>query len=439
MGATSHAARSDGQAGAEPTGAARGGGPAGQGGQGEQPRVDGSPPPATATAGRDQPVTVLEVLGSMDGAGVAPRALSLLRRLDPAEFRLLFCVTGDASGALDGEVRALGGESFRCPADVRFPFAFHRLLRRVRPDVVHSSLGSLSGVVLAVARLAGVPRRVAHFTGPADRLPQDSVRGRAARLVDRALLDAFATDLVGSSEAVMRRMWRDNWRLDSRCRVIYEGIELEAYGVAIAGERPRPDVHELDEFGEVVAEPVTVLHVATPDPGKNRPRAIEIVAAMRARGLDVRLRLVGQRGADETDHLLELARRLGVSDHIEVTGERHDIPKLLVKSSLLLVTSEREGLPGVVLEACAVGTPVLSSDLPGVAEIARVLPGITMLPLSTPNEIWAATAADLAVVPPTMDERREAMRRLRRSPFTMEDWLRDIAAVWSEAEPTGPA
>ncbi|CUU53770.1 Glycosyltransferase involved in cell wall bisynthesis [Parafrankia irregularis] len=394
------------------------------------PPPAGQVSPAPAPSSRANPVTVLEVLPRMDLAGETIRAVNLLRRLDPAEFRLLFCVTSGAPGSLDEEIRSLGGEVYYCRADPSFPFAFHRLLRRVRPDIVHSGVATFSGVVLTVARAAGVRRRVAHFFTSTDRRG-DSVRGRFQRALGRVLLDAFATDLIAVSEAAMRGLWRESWRLDPRCRVIYNGVELEPFGVAIAGQRPMPSLPELDELGDVAPPPLTVLHIARPDPVKNRSRAIEIVAAMCTRGLDVRLRFVGRQSPEETERLMTLAGGLGVSDRVEFLGERGDVPKLLVNSSLLLVTSLHEGLPSVVLEACAVGTPVLSSDLPGVAEIARVLPGITMLPLGTPNEIWASTAADLAVVPPTLDERREAMRRLRRSPFTMENWQRDITAVWS--------
>jgi hypothetical protein len=93
----------------------------------------------------------------------------------------------------------------------------------------------------------------------------------------------------------------------------------------------------------------------------------------------------------------------------------------------------------VVLEACAVGTPVLAPDLPGIGEIARLLPGVTTLPLGTPDKAWADTVRALTAVPPTLDERREAMRRLRRSPFTIENWERGITAVWSPQPPRRPA
>jgi glycosyltransferase involved in cell wall biosynthesis len=369
-------------------------------------------------------VRVLEVLGRMDRAGVELRAVNLLRRLDPDEFRLEFAVTSGARGSLDAEIRDLGSEVYYCRADWLFPWRFLRLLSQVRPDVVHSGVATFSGVVLALARLGGVRRRVAYFVSSADR-HGNSLRGRVQRAFGRLLLDRFATDIVAVSEAAMRGLWRESWRLDHRCRVIYNGVELEPSGVAIAARRRAEEIADNDE------DVVTIAHIARPDPLKNRPRAIEVLAALRARSIPARLRIVGRQDAAETAGLTALADRLGVVEYVEFTGEVREIPRLLASSSLLLVTSLHEGMPTVVLEALSVGTSVLSADLPGVTEIARLLPGVTTLPLSASDAVWADTADMLTAVPPTIEQRREAMRLLRRSPFTMDSWQRDITAVWS--------
>jgi len=394
-------------------------GPAADGTAESQPvrAAEGDQPPR-------RPVRVLEVLGRMDRAGVEVRAVNLLRRLDPREFRLEFAVTSGAPGSLDGEIRDLGGEVYYCRVDWRFPWRFPRLLREVRPDVVHSAVATFSGVVLTLARLAGVRRRVAYFVSSADR-HGTSLRGRVQRALARALIDWSATDIIAVCEAAMRGMWRENWRLDSRCRVIYNGVELEPSGVAIAARRRAEEIAADDP------DVVTLAHVARPDPLKNRARAIEVLAALRTRSVQARLRVVGRQDPAETAELTVLAERLGVAAHVEFTGEVREIPRLLAGCSLLLVTSLHEGLPTVVLEALAVGTPVLSSDLPGVGEIARLLPGVTTLPLSASDAVWADTAAVLTAVPPTIEARREAMRLVRRSPFTMDRWQRDITAVWS--------
>ncbi|MCM3885138.1 glycosyltransferase [Frankia sp. R82] len=389
------------------------------------PPSDQPAAPVSDPASRPRrPVRVLEVLGRMDRAGVELRALNLLRRLDPAEFRLEFAVTSGAAGSLDDEIRELGSEVHYCRVDWLFPIRFLRLVRQMRPDVVHSAVATFSGVVLALARVGGVRRRVAYFVSSADR-HGTSLRGRVQRAVGRWLLDRCATDIIAVSEAAMRGLWRETWRLDERCRVIYNGVELEPSGVAIAARR-RAGEPEADE-----SDGVTVVHIARPDPLKNRVRAVEVFAALRARSVPARLRIVGRQDPAETAQLTALAERLGIADDVEFTGEVREIPRLLAGSSLLLVTSLHEGMPTVVLEALAVGTPVLSADLPGVSEIARLLPGVTTLPLSASDVLWSDTAEMLTAIPPTLEQRREAMRLVRRSPFTMDTWQRDITAVWS--------
>ncbi|SNQ47850.1 Glycosyltransferase [Frankia canadensis] len=415
----------------ETSAAARGGAPADPAAPPERPaagagtaRVEARPGEAKGGRGPRRPVRVLEVLGQMNRAGVEIRAVNLLRRLDPSEFRLEFAVTSGARGSLDGEIRDLGSEVYYCRADWLFPWRFLRLVRQTRPDVVHSAVATFSGVVLALARLGGVRRRVAYFVSSADRHGA-SLRGRVQRAVGRLLLDRCATDILAVSEAAMRGLWREDWRLDHRCRVIYNGVELEPSGVAVAARRRAEEIAADDP------DIVTLVHVARPDPLKNRARAVEVLAALRARSIQARLRLVGRQEPAETAALTALAEQLGVGAHVEFTGEVREIPRLLAGSSLLLVTSLHEGMPTVVLEALAVGTPVLSADLPGVGEIGRLLPGVTTLPLSASDAVWADTADMLTAVPPTIDQRREAMRLVRRSPFTMDRWQRDITAVWS--------
>ncbi len=370
---------------------------------------------------------MLHVVGSMDRGGALLRTVELMRRLDPDEFRLVFCALAGEPGPLDDEIRSLGGDVYHCRPGPTFPLIFTRLMRRLRPSVVHVSVATSSGTVLALARVAGVPRRVAYFHTGEDRRRTGPAGERLARAVDRGLINAGATDLVAVCEAAMRGLWRSQWRVDPRCRVIYDGLAVEPFGVAIAARR-----RALETAPVGAVDPITLVHVGRPGMNENRVRAVEVLAALRTRGVDARLQIIGRHEAVETTQLLSLAARRDVRDRVALLGERDDIPRLLVAASLLLLTSQHESLPDAVLEACAVGTPVLSCDLAGVGEISRLLPGITMLPLSAAEEIWADSARALTSVPLSLDDRRAALRHFVRSPFTMENWQRELTAVWSE-------
>ncbi len=231
----------------------------------------------------------------------------------------------------------------------------------------------------------------------------------------------------------MRGLWRSEWRVDPRCRVIYDGLAVEPLGVAIAARR-----RALETAPVGVVDPITLVHIGRPGMNANRARAVDVLAALQARGVDGRLQIIGCQETGDTARLLALAARRGVRDRVALLGERDDIPRLLVAASLLLVTSHHESLPSAVLEACAVATPVLSCDLAGVGEISRLLPGITMLPLSAAEEIWADTARALTSLPPSLDDRRAALRHFVRSPFTIENWQRELTAVWSERVSAAP-
>ncbi len=68
--------------------------------------------------------------------------------------------------------------------------------------------------------------------------------------------------------------------------------------------------------------------------------------------------------------LMALARRLGLSDHVEFLGNRRDIPELLSKTDVLVLsTITQESFGRVIVEAQAAGVPVVATKVGGVVEI----------------------------------------------------------------------
>jgi len=64
-------------------------------------------------------------------------------------------------------------------------------------------------------------------------------------------------------------------------------------------------------------------------------------------------------------------RRLGIEDHVELAGERSDVPELLAASDVFVLSSRSEGLPVSVLEAMAAELPVVASAVGGLAELVE--------------------------------------------------------------------
>lgn len=346
----------------------------------------------------------------MNRGGAEMRTLEVMRGLDRSRFHFEFNALSGRHGTLDDQVRAMGGEIHHVPLGPAFPAAFIALLRRRRIDVVHSHVHLASGAMLALAALAGVRCRIAHFRSTQDDRGHSLPRGMYRRVM-RHLLDGAATTIVGCGRGALAQGWNARWEDDPRCRVIYNAIDPQRFAVPGRVDRVRA------ELGLQIGESL-VVHIGRLEYPKNPARSVKVVA----RALDrqaIRLVFVG-RGGDEESRVRATARALGVSAHVQLLGEREDIPTLLHAADAMLLTSTHEGIPGVVLEARAAGTPVISSDLPGVREIAEVLGGIQTLPLAATDDEWAAMLLDALASPPSADERAVSNRQLATSPFGID-------------------
>jgi glycosyltransferase involved in cell wall biosynthesis len=96
---------------------------------------------------------------------------------------------------------------------------------------------------------------------------------------------------------------------------------------------------------------------------------IRSVRALRARGLDVRLMLVGDGG--ERAALEGLVRELNLGDRVRFAGWQADVRGYFEAMDVFALSSRREGLPNVVLEAMALEVPVVSTRVNGVPRLIQ--------------------------------------------------------------------
>lgn len=369
------------------------------------------------------PVRVLHIFGSMDPGGAEMRVLEILDRLPPDEFQVDVCALSGRAGSLAGRVRARGGEVLPLPLDRRFPVRFVRLVRERRYDVVHSHVHYASGAMLALAALAGVPVRVAHFRSTHVGRSM-TVRVRLQSRVMGGLIDRYATHIVGCGEGAIEAAWDAGWRRDPRCRVIYNAVDAARFELPVdrAGTRA---MLRVPRGGRLF------LHIGNTTEAKNHLRLLAIFARIAAMCPDARLALVGAGTNDPAGPLARAIAESNLGGHVIPLGVRDDVPRLLKAADALLLPSLYEGIPGAVLEACAAGVPVLASDLPGVREIACRLPLVRHLPLSAPDAEWAGVALALPAEAERMALRETAPAAFRQSVFHVDRAVDAHRALWT--------
>jgi glycosyltransferase involved in cell wall biosynthesis len=165
----------------------------------------------------------------------------------------------------------------------------------------------------------------------------------------------LATAVIAISTATRRVLSRHGARQRS-IAAIPNGLCLEDFPFAFR------DTQSYD--GPVI---LSVGHIVRLKRHEDAIRAFATLAGDMPRA---RLRIVGP----VFDHayfeaLSTLANGLGLSQRIDFAGERADVNALMHAADVLLFCSESEGLPWVLLEAMALGLPIVSSDAEGPREI----------------------------------------------------------------------
>lgn len=349
-------------------------------------------------------IRVLNVLGSLDVGGTETRILGLLKEQEEAGVTHDFLCLSGRRGSLAGRAESCGSTVLPLRLSIEFPVLFLRLLRSRKYDVVHSRVATFSGYILVFAFLAGVPGRIAHFHSDGDE-GGTGWRRMSQRTVGRLLIRLFATDVLAVSPAALRFSGIGGGRLHSRSRLAPGGVP-----VVIREDNSSKSFSS----GDLAGVPGhRVVNVGRGAATKRRPFAAAIVAEC---GSDYGITFVGAEGPDTVD-MVE-SRGSDRDSSVQFLGTRSNVQEIISNSDCLLSPSSVEGLPGVVLEALSVGTPVVASDLSGARWIADCIPGLTLVSVNADLDEWA-TAVRKACSQ-TAAFREQVRQAFASSPFTVE-------------------
>lgn len=125
------------------------------------------------------------------------------------------------------------------------------------------------------------------------------------------------------------------------------------------------------------------------------------------------------------------ARELGLGDAVSFPGLQDDVRPFLSAMDLLLITSEFEGLPLVLLEAMALELPVVSSPVGGIPEVVRDGETGRLVPFGRPSEAAAATLEILASSSERATLGRAGRHRVAEE-FDTDRMLGELEALYRE-------
>jgi glycosyltransferase involved in cell wall biosynthesis len=357
-------------------------------------------------------VRIVNVITRMIVGG--PQQVSLLtaryyRDSPTVDYHLVFGRESGPEGDYHAEIAASGVPHHAqaslvrelAPArDLRALGGLVALLRQLRPDVVHVRSAKARFLAPLASRLARVPVTVQTVHGWSFNNAVDRRRRLFVRLERLARRLCDATVLVSRqdlAEGIALGILPTTAVARGEALLIRSGVDLGAVAPldeparrALRAAEGVPDGCPVVSLVQRLSPPKTPLVFvgALPRILAERPDAVAWIVG------DGPLRPAVQAAVAEA----------GVGARVRFLGVRKDIAAVLSASDVLVHSSLREGLPRVVLEALAIGTPVVATAVGGVPD--AVTDGVMGL-LVRPEDPGALAGAVLA----TLTDRAGAARR----------------------------
>jgi glycosyltransferase involved in cell wall biosynthesis len=317
-------------------------------------------------------VKVLRVIARLNMGGPALHVAYLTAGLRDREYETTLVAGTLARGedSMAFVARGLGVEVVTIPElgreisplrDLIATLRLARLIRRERPQILHTHTAKAGTVGRLAARLAGSARPpiVVHtFHGHVLRGYFGPVRSRLFRWLERWLA-RDTTVLI----AVSPQVRDDLVGLGEKFAVIRLGIELEERVADMDGRA------NTRRYLGIAPDRFTVGWIGRMTAIKNTEDVLSAFKTLRARGVEATLCMVGD-GPDRPA-LERRAHELGIMRDTLFLGYQQDVAPLYAAFDALVLPSSNEGTPVSVIEALAARTPVVATRVGGVPDVVR--------------------------------------------------------------------
>lgn len=308
-------------------------------------------------------------------------------------------------------------------------FAISRLASRLGADVVHAN-SIRAGLAGALARRLGGPPTAIHVR---DVLPEGRMSSAALAAIGRG-----ADVLVANSAYTAARVRRA--RVRAPVQVVHSPVDLERFDPSTLDREAARAALGLN------ADVSTLAVIAQITPWKGQAEAVRILRSLHDDGIGARLWLVGStkfmHAATRYDNkaylreLRSLADELEVADAVEFFGEREDIPQILAGVDLLLAPSWEEPFGRSVVEAMAMGVPVVATAVGGPAEVITDGETGVLLPPRDPQR-WASRVAELLVSAKAREEMGSRACAHARENFSSARHAAEMVTIYRQIAEAG--
>jgi len=369
------------------------------------------------------PIVLAELAGSAAYGG-GERYLELLfERLDRARYRaLLIC---PEPGSFVGRMKERGVETHLVHLAPLFnPIALWRLtwlLARERVTILqtHGARANFYGRI--AGRLAGVPVIISTVHNSLKDYEVRSFRRGLYTFLLRLTLP-LVHRIICVSDSNRRDLIDECPAAAARIQTVYNGVDPSAFS-------SQPDRTKVREELGIVSGPVLIT-IARLTEAKGHRYLLQALPRLLETWPQLCCLFVGE--GELHDTLQRMAMDLGVERCCRFVGIREDIAEILAAADVVVLPSLSEGFPFVLLEALAMGCPVVASRVNGVPELIEDHKTGLLVPPRDPQAL--ATAIREVLSDSTAASKMGAAgRAVVQERFTVDHMVANTTAIFDAA------
>ncbi|MDC8446585.1 MAG: TIGR03088 family PEP-CTERM/XrtA system glycosyltransferase [Nitrosomonas sp.] len=311
-----------------------------------------------------KPPLIVHVIHRLDVGGLENGLVNLINGMPDGRYRhAIICLeeyTDFRSRIKKNDVRVFALHK-REGYDLRLYLKLFKLLRQLKPDIVHTrNLAALEAQPVAAA--AGIKRRVhgEHGRDMSD-LEGKNLKYNLLRSTIYPFVDQFITVSKDLQKWLVNRLKVSPERITQ----IYNGVDSERFSATLS------QTIEHSPEGFFAENAFVIGSVGRMEAVKDYPTLIRafirLLEAIPDARESLRLMIVG--GGSSRSGCLEMVCKSGYEKLIWMPGERSDIPDLMQKMDLFVLPSLGEGISNTILEAMSCSLPVVATRVGGNVEL----------------------------------------------------------------------
>lgn len=272
--------------------------------------------------------------------------------------------------------------------DLKALWDLFKLLKKEKPDIVHTHTPKAGLLGMVAARFAGIPVRL-HTVAGLPLLETEGAKRTLLNLIERFTYSCAHTvypNSYGLKKVILENSFCPEWKVRVLGNGSSNGIDTDYFSPEIYADDPGFANRKRAEHG-VGEEDFVFCFVGRLAREKGIKELIDAFESLQHRRLtsgNIKLLLVGP--FEKVNGVLEgeIHQKIYNNPDVLYVGRHDDIRPFLYMSDVFVFPSYREGFPGVVLQACAMGLACIVTNINGCNEIIQENKnGITVEPKNT--------------------------------------------------------